>query len=41
VPSKGYRTQHQLQLNHLPKGQYQIQIDNSIFSHQQRLVLMK
>jgi hypothetical protein len=41
VPSKGYRTQHQLQLDHLPKGQYQIQIDNSIFSHQQRLVLMK
>jgi hypothetical protein len=40
VPSKGYRTQHQLQLNHLPKGQYQIQIDNSIFSHQQRLVLL-
>ncbi len=41
VPSKGYRTQYQLQLNHLPKGQYHIQIDNSIFSHQQRLVLMK
>lgn len=41
VPSKGYRTQHQLQLNHLPKGQYHIQIDNSIFNHQQRLVLMK
>jgi hypothetical protein len=41
VPSKGYRTQHQLQLDHLPKGQYQIQIDNSIFSHQQRLVLLK
>jgi hypothetical protein len=40
VPSKGYRTQHQLQLDHLPKGQYQIQIDNSIFSHQQRLVLL-
>jgi hypothetical protein len=41
VPSKGYRTQHQLQLDHLPKGQYQIQIDNSVFNHQQRLVLLK
>jgi hypothetical protein len=40
VPSKGYRTQHQLQLDHLPKGQYQIQIDNSVFNHQQRLVLL-
>jgi hypothetical protein len=41
IASKGYRTMHQLQLDHLPKGQYQIQVDNSVFSHQQRLVLMK
>jgi hypothetical protein len=41
IASKGYRTMHQLQLDHLPKGQYQIQVDNSVFSHQQRLVLLK
>jgi hypothetical protein len=41
IASKGYRTMHQLQLDHLPKGQYQIQVDNSVFNHQQRLVLMK
>jgi hypothetical protein len=41
IPSKGYRTLHELQLDHLPKGQYQIQVDNSVFSHQQRLVLLK